>query len=61
MMFELSIIKVFCVVNFCGITTHELTFTSYIGLLPLHEAGQLFTHSFVQSCWYLEQKRNSLW
>lgn len=39
------------------ITTHELSFTGHIGLLPLYEAGQLVAHSFVQSSRYLEQKR----
>ncbi len=59
-MCDVSIIKVFCVVHFCWITTHEPTFTSDIRLLLLCVAGQLVTHSFVQSCWYLEQRENSL-
>ena len=43
--------KVFC-------AFHSLT--SHVGLLPLYEAGQLVTHSFVQSAWYLEQREWSL-
>lgn len=58
--FDLSIIKVLCVGHRCEMTTHEHSFTSHVGLLPLHQAGQLVTHSFVQSAWYLEQRKQSL-
>ena len=35
-------------------------FTRHIGLRPLDKAGQLLTHSFVQSSWYLEQREHCL-